>query len=228
MNEPESTYLRYLPAVMRGDFLGRFLLAFEAILSNGELGKASPEEQALPALEQLLDQVHTFFDPALAPESFLPWLSQWVATSLREDWPPERKRQFLGKIVQLYQMRGTLEGITEVLRLSGEDATVVEFDNPLQSKEAQEFGPEPKPPHLFGVILVVSEQDPALLARKVRDVCAIVDREKPAHTFYALLIKYPAMRINNDPKARPDAGPGIIVNRNTVLGTLLVPGTKKP
>jgi hypothetical protein len=53
----------------------------------------------------------------------------------------------------------------------------------------------------------------------VRRVRAIVEREKPAHTVYALRAKYPAMRINNDPQTNTAMGPGIRVGKNTVLGT---------
>ncbi len=224
MSAPVSSYLQYLPSVLYGDFLGRFLLAFEAVLSGAnlsELSESFPEEGELLGLEQLLDKAHEFFDPDKAPEDFLPWLAQWVATGLREDWDLATKKKFLGQIVPLYRMRGTRLGIQEVLRLSGDEAQVVDFgdgkDEPL---EAREFGPDPKPPHLFGVILTVSVRDTTLLARKVRRVCAIVDREKPAHTFYALRVLYPAMRINNDPKNNKPFGPGIVVNRNTVLGTM--------
>jgi hypothetical protein len=40
----------------------------------------------------------------------------------------------------------------------------------------------------------------------------IVDREKPAYTYYGLRIMYPALRINNDPKNDPNLGPGILIN----------------
>lgn len=226
-----STYLQYLPAIFRqGDFLGKFLLAFEATLSGVDLnpadvpagfvpneGLALPKEihdevqastkKKLVGLEQILDRIDLFFDPQQAPEDFLPWLAQWVATSLREDWDLQTKRDFLTNILSLYQKRGTRAGIEDVLRLSGELAYIDE--------------PAGKPwPHYFEVILF-SPQDPTELARRIRRVRAIVDREKPIHTYYGIQIKSPAILINNNPVTNPSFGPGIIVGSNTVLGSEL-------
>jgi phage tail-like protein len=235
-----SSYLEHLPAELRrGPFLGRFLLAFEAVLSGGvdlaaEL-EGAPLDPALEAdlgregLEQLIARVHEFFDPDRAPEDFLPWLAGWVAASLRDDWTPATKRAFIGQIVPLYRERGTRIGIERVLRLSGEDAKVIDFADGLDdAAEAKEFnlGAGPPPPHFFGVLLTINEPKPddpqqpgAELARRVRRVCAIVDREKPAHAYYALRIRYPAMRINNAPKSNPAFGAGITVGKTTILGT---------
>lgn len=223
-----SSYLDHLPAVLRqGDFLQRFLLAFEAILSGVDLraldpeGRLSDEEKQLAGLDQLFDRINTFFDPDQAPEDFLPWLAQWVATSLRDDWNESTRREFIGNIVPLYRMRGTRQGIEEVLRLSSDPAKVVDFGDGLDEElEARAFGKDPKPPYLFGVILTVTERDPILLARKVRRVRAIVAREKPAHALYALRVDYPALRINADPGGNKARGPGVLVGRNTVLGTI--------
>ncbi|APR87709.1 NHL repeat domain protein [Minicystis rosea] len=187
-----STYLEHLPAVLqRGPFIGRLLLAFEAVLTGvpAQPGVDTPE-----GLEQILDRIHGFFDPSGAPEEFLPWLAEWVATSLRDEWSAETKRAFLGRIVQLYQKRGTLAGIREVLKLSvSGDVEVIEFD-------------DTKPRHYFLVIVTVNQQDPTVLQRLLGRVREIIDREKPAHTFYGLEFRYPGMRINNDPAAAPTFG----------------------
>lgn len=207
---PVSTYLEHLPAVLQqGPFLGRMLLAFEAVLTGVH---AEPGLEAEPpeGLEQILDRIHGFFDPTSTPEEFLPWLSQWVATSLRDEWSAETRRAFLGRIVQLYQKRGTLAGIREVLNLSvSGDVQVIEFD-------------ESKPRHYFLVVVTVNQQDPVVLQRLLGRVREIIDREKPAHTFYGLEFRYPGMRINNDPAAEPALGSGIVIGQNTVLGTQAV------
>lgn len=216
-----SSYLAYLPAVLRqGPFLGRFLLAFEAVLS-GLPADAYPEgagidaDRALQGLEQILDGIDRFLDPLRTDPEFLPWLAQWVAVSLRDDWSEATRRDFLANIVPLYRERGTRAGIEKVLRLSGDDATVVDFGDGLHEElEEREFGQEAKPPHFFGVIVTVSERDPIELTRRTRRVRAIVDREKPAHTYYGLRILYPAMRINNDPVNNPGLGVGIMINND--------------
>ncbi len=223
-----SSYLQYLPAVLQqGDFLGKFLLAFEAVLSGVGQPELLPEGQrTLLGLEQILDSFPELVDPQKEPTQegaeFLPWLSQWVATSLRDDWSTETKRKFISQIVSLYRKRGTRKGLEEVLALSGDKVRVVDFnDGAGDTKEKQAF-PGEKPPHFFGIILTVHQRDAVLLARTARRVRAIADREKPAHTVYALLIEYPTMRINNDPTRNPEYGPGIILGDEKnppVLGT---------
>lgn len=80
-----SGYLDHLPAVFReGEdgsqppFLGRFLLAFEHVLT----GVGDPER---PGLDELLDRVPGYFDPERTPAAFLDWLAGWVALTLRAD-----------------------------------------------------------------------------------------------------------------------------------------------
>lgn len=227
-DDPLSTYLPYLshlPVVLRqGPFIGRFLLAFEAVLS-GLPKEADPDGIASgEGIEPILRGIDRIFDPWRTDPEFLPWLSQWVATSLREDWTEQTRRRFIGSIVPLYRKRGTREGIEAVLQLSGDEAEVLDFsDGRDEAREREMFGEGKKPPHFFGVIVTVKERDPMALARRTRRVRAIIDREKPAHTYYGLRILYPALQINNDPEAHPERGPGIRLPRAgeppLVLGT---------
>src|SRR5262245_39081555 len=76
-----SHLLPLLPAIYREDpFLGQYLFAFE---------------QVLLGLEQQIDRIHELFDPATTRESFLVWLSSWVAFMVRADLDVGRQRQFL-------------------------------------------------------------------------------------------------------------------------------------
>ena len=50
-------------------------------------------------------------------------------------------------------------------------------------------------PFFFQVQLTLSEADPALLQLKQQIARAIIDQEKPAHTFYALQVAVPTMRL---------------------------------
>ncbi|APR86364.1 NHL repeat domain protein [Minicystis rosea] len=206
--EPVSTYTAHLPAILQqGAFIGQFLRAFEAIFAGGVAAPADRAQGDMPkGLEETLDRVHEHFDPSVTPEGFLTWLSQWVATSLRDDWTVETKRAFLGEIVSLYRKRGTRAGIEAVLGLcTSADVEIVSDDDAM-------------PRHHFDVILTVSERDPVKLSRMARQVRAIVDREKPAHTIYGLKLRYPAMRIARIPT---ESAPGITLGTATsVLGTV--------
>src|SRR3954454_7287267 len=82
-----SSYLQYLPAIFHQDpFIGRFLLAFEAVLSG-------PGYADQAGLEQLIGDLPAYVDPQTTPEEFLPWLAGWVALSLRADWDADTKRR---------------------------------------------------------------------------------------------------------------------------------------
>jgi phage tail-like protein len=216
-----SRYLEHLPAFFQEDpFLGRFLLAFERILS-GLPAADPPNLPSVPiGLEQLLDRIHTYFDPLdrdgsgkSAPPDFLPWLATWVATSLREDWSDDTRRRFIANIVPLYRQRGTKAALQSLLKLyTGVDVEVLE--------DPKEPGAAPFPPRYFQVRFTVTERDPSLLSRKAVIATDIIDREKPAHTFYGLRISYPSLEIASPPDYDAGGRPinGVFVGVNTVLG----------
>lgn len=215
-----SGYLAHLPAILhQGSFMGRFLLAFEAILSGGVKPPDGYSEELPLGLEAVLNDIASYFTPEETPEDFLPWLSQWVARSISDDWSTATTRTMLSQAVALYKTRGTRQGIQDVLNVclgtasTEGGATVTEVNDDAR-------------PHFFEVTLVVTERNPSELAKKARLVRAIVDQEKPAHTYYSLTIQYPGLRINNDPAGNPDAGPGVIVGETTVLGTMTASSTE--
>ena len=213
--EQLSGYLAHLPAFFQEDpFVGRFLLAFEHILSGRH--DIAPEETEAPkpppGLEQTIAKLHTYFIPGpgiedgkRAPQEFLPWLASWVALSLREDWDVEEQRRLLSRIVSLYAKRGTKSGLEEMLETyTGEDAVIYEFDQPA---------------HYFQVEITLREQDPGTLGRKEKIARAIIDQEKPAHTFYTLRVLVPTMQIENKAERDPQPTRGIWVGKTTLLGT---------
>jgi phage tail-like protein len=172
-----SSYLQYLPAIFHQDpFIGRFLLAFEAILSD-------PDNAEQPSLEAKIGQLATYFDPRTTPGEFLPWLAGWVALSLRADWDIETQRSFIQEIVPLYRLRGTSAGLKRMLEIYTRNENVVIYDA---------FD---EPAHFFQVQLTLSEANPDLLRAKQAIARAIIDQEKPAHTFYALKVAVPTMRL---------------------------------
>ena len=182
MNGEVGGYLDHLPAVFREDpFAGRFLLAFEAVLSGRD---------GVEGLEQIAGRIADNFDPGTTPDDFLPWLAGWVALSLRADWDPPTKRGFIQEIVPLYRKRGTLAGLKRMLEIylrplgddvSREDVVIFdEFDTPA---------------HFFQVQLKLTMADPVLLRRTQEIARAIIDQEKPAHTFFALKVVIPTMRL---------------------------------
>jgi phage tail-like protein len=216
-----SRYLDYLPAIYQQDsqpgqpnFLGRFLLAFEHVLTGlGDVEEPGLEE----ILEGILDPVsglwrrhgvHRYFDPGYppkpeheqAPVEFLEWLAGWVALSLRADLDELRRREFIARAVSLYQWRGTKRGLEEAIRIYTTMGPVVdELNTPLQIGVHSTIGVDTMldggAPHFFRVLLRLPTPDPKERSKQAEVARAIIDLEKPAHTRYRLDVETPTLRI---------------------------------
>jgi hypothetical protein len=75
------------------------------------------------------------------------------------------------------------------------------------------------PPYFFEVKLTLTEADPALLQAKQQIARAIIDQEKPAHTFYSLQVAVPTMRLVSQARHERENAPLLILGTNTLLGT---------
>lgn len=233
-----SSYLNELPAIYRQearggrpDFLNRFLLAFERVMS----GLGDPDH---PGLEEILEGIpdadglpvlagaHRYFDPGpgrgaslRTPQEFLKWLAGWVALTLREDWKEEERRRILATIVPAYRRRGTPEGLRQILAaftgLETETISILEFLQPMQLAVTSTIGLDTVlgegPPHYFLVEVQLQAAGTSDLARKRSILKSIIDAEKPAHTYYDLRIVIPTLRI----------GYTSHVGKDTVLGTAI-------
>lgn len=215
-----SRYLDDLPAIFHQEdadgspgFLGRFLLAFEQVLT----GLGDPSN---PGLEEMLEGIdgpygvpvlagaHRYFDPGpgradgqRAPAEFLEWLSGWVALTLRDDWREEERRRILAGIVSAYRQRGTPEGLRQILAaftgLPAAAITILEFGEPLRVGITSTVGRDTAigggPAHYFQVrFLLPARED---LARQRAILRSILDAEKPAHTYYDLFLDIPTLRV---------------------------------
>jgi phage tail-like protein len=182
-----STYLNYLPAIFREHarehpFIAKFLLAIEAVLTG--LDKTEGLEQIISRASNYLD-----LDPQTTPEEFLPWLGGWVALSLRADWDEDTKRGFIQEIVPLYRQRGTLTGLQQILEI---------YLRPMGNTQMDISDQFDHVPHFFQVKLTLSDTDDATLRETQKIARAIIDQEKPAHTFYALEISTPELELGDN------------------------------
>jgi phage tail-like protein len=193
----KSSYLDYLPGIYREtDFIGRFLKIFEKILTGIDDGVVFGHQ----GIEQLLDNIGDYFDAESAPSEFLEWLAGWVALEMPGDWPEEVKRNLIPEIVQLYKKRGTLEGLEAFLKIyAGPGVIIDEWLHPFQigvtSTIDQSTALDGGPPDYFKVTVVLPEPNVDLKIKKEKEVRAIIDREKPAHTYYDLEVIIPTMQI---------------------------------
>lgn len=197
MTVETSSYLQYLPTPFReSPFLGRFLLPFEQMLT-GLPGTPPGEEQGL---ERKLDEIAVHFDPAGTPEDFVPWLAGWAALALRADWTLDQQRKFIGMAIPLYKRRGTKENLVDLLRLhTVYPPTVIDTaGTAFQIGVTSTIGVNTQlgggQPHYFQV-RVNFPPDLATIERETKIIRALIDTEKPAHTYYDLIPTFNTMQI---------------------------------
>jgi phage tail-like protein len=162
-----------LPAIYReDDFLARYLFAFEQVLLE---------------LEQRIDTIAALFDPNATGErpEFLPWLASWMAFTVRADLDTDQLRHFIAKVIHLYRRRGTKENLQELLNIfTGLVPTVTE--NVKQGVDT---------PFYFEVTISIDGHDTAVVRRQSAIARALIELEKPAHTFFDLIVHSPSMQV---------------------------------
>jgi phage tail-like protein len=160
----------YLPEIYLNDpFLGDFLQTFDQVL----LGKGDPDQ---PGIEEKIAGISRYFDPAFAPDAadqdFLSWLAGWTAFSMRSDLSSIQQRDFIAKVIPLYQQRGTKNNLIKLLEIFTIGQHVVTESATV--------------PHFFKVEVFLPTSDPSALGRQTNIAKALIDLEKPAHTRYTL------------------------------------------
>lgn len=210
-----SSYLEYLPALFQQEaevgqpnFLGRFLLAFEQILTglgdvdepgleeilDGIVNPNNPDEFLLAGVQRYFDPGPELPEPLRAPPEFLAWLAGWVALTLRADLDELRQRDFIARAVSLYRLRGTKQGLEEAIRIYTRlGVTINELNTSFQVGVHSTIGVDTLlgggGPHYFRVLIRVPTPEPELLRQYRQVVTDIIDMEKPAHTYYNRLDK---------------------------------------
>ena len=202
-----SSLLDNLPAVLQEDrtagapnFLSRFLLAFEHLL----LGLGDVSE---PGIEETIARIYRYFEPGAAladgeraPPEFLRWLAGWVALTLREDWDEPRQRDLIAKAAQLYRLRGTKSGVEEFLRIyTLMGIRIDELSTPFQIGVHSTIGKDTildgGAPFFFRVHVLLPDPDPAQIKAQSAVAHAIVNLQKPAHTYYTLTVETPTFQV---------------------------------
>lgn len=148
LHVPVRSYLRFLPGIYRGavptrrqdvkaitersarqwgarsttttsqvqvhhaDQFRRFLFVFQHIMTT---------------LTEKIDAIPALTDPLQANPAFLPWIASWVSFELNEALPLHQQRELVRRSIKLYRTRGTVEGVTEMIRvLTTADVEIVE------------------------------------------------------------------------------------------------------
>lgn len=147
-------------------------------------------ESIMAPLNQLVDHMPLVLDPRTLPADMLQWFASWLDLTLNENWPEKRRRDLIRAASELYRWRGTQYGLSRYLEIYA--GVIPEVNDDLSQ------------PHTFRVTLRVpanQEVDESL----VRE---IIENEKPAHTFYELVIEKTKPEEKPSPPAKPapDAG----------------------
>ncbi|WP_405760670.1 phage tail protein [Streptomyces sp. NBC_01420] len=152
-----------LPAMYADDdFAQRFTAGLDTVLA--------------PVLSTL-DNLPAYFDPALTPPDFLPWLSSWVDAGIDPAWPEDRRRAAVARAVELHRRRGTRGGLTDHLRLCfGVEAEIQDGGGVTWSSEPDSA----LPPAPTGELLVRVRTTPGRPLDATR-VLAVVRASCPAH-----------------------------------------------
>lgn len=223
-NTQTSKLIKYLPRIYQrsdthdDDLVDRLLLAFEEIIFRCH-GDEDGAENEFYGIEEVLDRVHSYWDPDKTPPEFLSWLAMWLAIPLKKVEPPDQEesqqripskkvqknnrngRDLLKKIITFYQHRGTPDGIKDVLefylkglKISKKiDLKIHEFMEPFCIGKNLKVGENTVIgngcPFFFEIRLQKGELDPLEVERVTNKITEIVDREKPAHTYYDIIIE---------------------------------------
>lgn len=137
-----------------------------------------------------------------APTEFLNWLAGWVALTLREDWDELRQRELIAKAVQLYKWRGTKRGMEEFLRIYTRLGVQIDELNrafQLGVKDKARVGQDTLldggAPFFFRVNVLLPTPNPALIRQQREIATAIIELQKPAHTYYQLTVETPVFQL---------------------------------
>jgi hypothetical protein len=167
---------------------------------------------------------------------FLRWLAGWLALDLRPDRGERWNRELVERAGPIWPRRGTRAGIEAFLNgyLRGDAAATV-FDpaQPLQIGLVSTVGVDTVVggglPHFFWVDLFTNVREARLysvegLVDLIQAAQHAVESEKPAHTYYDLVVHAHTMQIGTDPHAEI----GARVGDTTILwdDPLVVPGPR--
>lgn len=134
-------------------------------------------DEVLAPVIHTLDNLNSYFDPYLTPDDFLSWLGTWVAIAIDDQWSIERRREAVGRAVELYRLRGTAAGLGQQIEIyTGGTVEIVENGGTAWSIDPGGELPGSAKPL---VVVRVHVDDPK--AVDASRVDALVAASKPAH-----------------------------------------------
>ncbi len=117
---PAVSWIDHLPAIFRSSdseshFLERYLGIFQTFYEE---------------LDWEIEDMCTRFDPESAEHDFLKWIASWLHIRDAGIWTDEQLRRLVMNAVRLYRIRGTKEGLSDIIELyTGEKPFIIEGFN---------------------------------------------------------------------------------------------------
>lgn len=156
-------------------------------------------EENFKSVSDIIDNIDMYFDVSSAPvrllqddPDFLAWLGSWVALVPEEDWTEEKKRYVVHQAPHLYKYRGTATGLRYLINLFFEiDVEIKEWVWPqgMIVEHSNTVGVDTylsEQPDLNRCFVIIWKPDKnesgSKLETKIKNIRALIDREKPAHT----------------------------------------------
>lgn len=224
-------------------FIEGYLSIFEAMLTGVENSELKGEKSLGEVLDIISDIFYprfsflqtgedTDFLPRITDEKrevfnsyfsvdmdeFLTWMAGWMSLVLKEDWDFEKKREVIARIIPIYKMRGTKEGLERYLQIyAGKDTSVYEFLEPFQVGVTSTVGEDSiigeGRPYYFQVNMTLPIPDPDILDKEEQAIRDVIEMEKPAHTDYDLIIQVPTLEIGTHSTVGVDTLLGGLITR---------------
>lgn len=114
---PKDTWLKYLPEIYEenvegASFLERYLGIFQSMYEE---------------MTARIEDIPALLNPMTTGQEHLGWLAEWLVLENRAIWNEKQLRYLIANVIPLYQSRGTVCFMKELMRLyTGREAYVIE------------------------------------------------------------------------------------------------------
>ncbi len=176
-----ARYLRYMPEMYERDrLLSRFLMLFESFWQP---------------LDRQVNNISEYFEVDLTTDRMVDFIGSWVGMIPESALPDDRKRALVKHAVELYRKRGTRPGLKRFLELvTGGQVRIEEHRSAdLVLGPGAFMGHETalgrgNVPHSFTVYARIPAELQDILDWE-NVLADLLEREKPAHTQYSLVLE---------------------------------------